>query len=82
MMKILRRTPELVVLGGLVEDRLLSRQDLQMMSKLPKLDIMRAHLVHTLNTALSNTNTLVMSHQKTLSSHLDQYIKGKQEETE
>jgi len=85
LVSILRKTPELVLLGGLVENRIMSRDDILKVVKLPPLDIMRGELLAILSASASKTSRLLGKHQQELSVNLDQLIKqggGLKEATE
>ncbi|XP_046563579.1 39S ribosomal protein L10, mitochondrial-like [Haliotis rubra] len=79
MVKIVRRIPQLHLLGGLVDNYILSKEALIRNSKLPPLDITRGQLVTLLNMGAAKTHSLLGSHQQTLSRNLEQYIKDQQE---
>ena len=65
----------LSVLGGLVEDRILSRAKMQEAAKLPSLDVMRGELLTILSTSACKTSSLLGKHQTELSSILTQLVK-------
>ncbi|XP_067687389.1 large ribosomal subunit protein uL10m-like [Haliotis asinina] len=78
MVKIVRRIPQLYILGGLVDNYILSKEALMRNSKLPPLDITRGQLVTLLNMGAAKTHSLLGSHQQTLSRNLEQYIKDQE----
>ncbi|BFZ15650.1 hypothetical protein BsWGS_18689 [Bradybaena similaris] len=75
LVAILKKTPELQLLGGLVEDRILSRDDILNVAKLPPLDTMRGELLSILATSASTATRLLSRHQEELSNNLDQLVK-------
>lgn len=82
MWNILRKTPELIPLGGFVVDRLFTKNQLMAWSKLPALESQLGELVSILNlVGGGKTSSLLTSHQQTLSANLQQYHKQKSEES-
>lgn len=75
LIAILRKTPELQLLGGLVEDRILSRDMWMNIAKLPSLDILRGELVTILSASAAKTSRLLGKHQQDLSINLDQLVR-------
>lgn len=75
LMLLLKKIPGLQLLGGLVEDRILSRGDIQEAAKLPPLDIMRGELLTILSASASKTSRLLGRHQTELSLNLEQLVK-------
>ncbi|XP_041374691.1 39S ribosomal protein L10, mitochondrial-like [Gigantopelta aegis] len=82
MMKILQKSREVYVLGGLVENYLLSKEGLQRCAKLPGIEGLYGELVHVLNSCASRTHSLLGQHQQTLSSYLEQHVKQEQDDSE
>ncbi|XP_046326470.2 39S ribosomal protein L10, mitochondrial-like [Haliotis rufescens] len=79
MVKITRRVPQLHILGGVVDNYILSKEALIRYSKLPPLDVTRGQLVTLLNMGATKTHSLLGNHQEKLSRNLEQYIKDHQE---
>ncbi|RUS87717.1 hypothetical protein EGW08_004558 [Elysia chlorotica] len=75
LMLALKKIPELQLLGGLVEDRILSRAGMMDAAKLPPLDIMRGELLTILSTSARKTSSLLNRHQTELSANLSQLVK-------
>ncbi|CAG5128483.1 unnamed protein product [Candidula unifasciata] len=75
LVALLKKTPELQLLGGLVEDHILSRDDILNLAKLPPLDIMRGELLSILSASASTTSRHLSAHQEELSNNLDQLVK-------
>ena len=61
--------------GGLVENRIMSRDELLNAAKLPSLDVVRGQLVSLLNSSASNTSRMLAHHQGALSANLTQLVK-------
>jgi len=75
LIKLLKKCPELQLLGGLVENRIMSRDELLNAAKLPSLDVVRGQLVSLLNSSASNTSRMLAHHQGALSANLTQLVK-------
>lgn len=79
---ILRKAPELVILGGFCQDRLMSKNQLQEYTKLPPIEQLLGELVSCLNLVSgARTSALLNAHQQNLSTNLQQYHKQKSEES-
>ncbi|CAG2241222.1 MRPL10 [Mytilus edulis] len=77
-LKILKKIPDFIVLGGLVENSLYSKDGLTHYSQLPNIEQLRGELVSVLNMAAGGkTHSLLESHQQTLCRNLTQYVKQK-----
>ncbi|XP_050361486.1 39S ribosomal protein L10, mitochondrial [Nymphalis io] len=74
MFKILRKTQQLIVMGGIIQDKLLSKNDLLEFSKLPSLDIVRSQLCSVLQSAGSCLVGQLNQNQQMLVSHLEKHI--------
>ena len=64
-----------VFTAGFVEDRLLSRDRLLEVAKLPHIDVLRGETLSVLESNPANTSQLLIHHQQTLSMYLEQFIK-------
>ncbi|XP_050315170.1 39S ribosomal protein L10, mitochondrial-like [Anthonomus grandis grandis] len=71
MLKILKKFPAVVLMAGIYENRLVSKDDLQYYSTIPSLEVAQAGLVQTLNAAGSQLVSNLNAHQTTLVSHLE-----------
>ncbi|XP_064597929.1 large ribosomal subunit protein uL10m-like [Liolophura sinensis] len=80
MMKITRKVTHMALLGALVENRILSREEVTHYSTLPDLPMVRGQLASLLNSAASKTHRLLGSQQLRLSTNLEQYIKQRTED--
>jgi len=69
-----KKLPELTLLGGLVEDQLMTRDTLIRYSQLPDIDGVRGQLVSVLAAMANQTHSLLGEHQRRLSFNLSQYL--------
>ncbi|ENN78717.1 hypothetical protein D910_03627, partial [Dendroctonus ponderosae] len=72
LLQVLKKFPQLILLAGIYENRLLSKEDLVKYSKIPNIQAAQSELVHTLNTAGSQLVSSLNRHQTTLVSRLEQ----------
>ncbi|XP_054742271.1 39S ribosomal protein L10, mitochondrial [Anastrepha obliqua] len=82
LLRITRRVPQMLLLAGIVDERLLSRNEFVAYSQLPGLQAVRGELAQTLNMAAGHLVQQLETHQKNLVNVLDVHAKGKAEETE
>ena len=75
LIKYERKVPEFTLIGCVVENRILSRRELQEMVKLPSLDQSRGELLSILGHQQQRTLQLLQSNQQQLSTNLSQMIK-------
>ncbi|CAJ1079941.1 S ribosomal protein L10%2C mitochondrial [Xyrichtys novacula] len=75
MLKTLRGSPQMTLVGGCIENTLLSVQGLQNYSKLPSVTVVQGELVSGLTMMTSRTASLLQRHPTHLSALLQQYIK-------
>ncbi|KAJ8320692.1 hypothetical protein KUTeg_002279 [Tegillarca granosa] len=81
-MKLVQKMPEIIPLGGLMNNKLLSRPDLEKIRKLPNIETLRGELVSILSqSAGRETHRLLGSHQQTLSTNLTQLVKQSHEDS-
>lgn len=80
LLRLTRKTPQLLLLAGIVDNTLLSRNEFIAYSQLPGLQAVQAELVHTLNTAACNVVQNLEAHQNNFVNILDVYAKS--DETE
>lgn len=74
LLRISKRIPQMVLLTGIVEQRLMSRNQLQEFAALPTLDVARAQLVGVLQQAAGNQIVQhLQAHQTQLCAALDAY---------
>ncbi|EDV33454.1 uncharacterized protein Dana_GF20722 [Drosophila ananassae] len=76
LLKITRRVPQMVLLGGIVEKTLLSRNELMAYAQMPGLQAAQAQLVQTLNQAAGNLVQQLQAHQNSFVQVLDVHAKG------
>lgn len=75
ILKILRRSPTLLLLAGIIDKRMLNRNELETYSKLTDLTTARAQLVALLHSAGGGRLVQDLTfHQQTLTQQLDQHI--------
>ncbi|XP_052612299.1 39S ribosomal protein L10, mitochondrial isoform X2 [Peromyscus californicus insignis] len=75
MVRILKSVPFLPLLGGCVDDTILSRQGFVDYAKLPSLDLLQGELVGGLTRLMAQTRYLLQHQPSQLTSLLDQYIR-------
>ncbi|ALC38548.1 mRpL10 [Drosophila busckii] len=76
LLRITRKVPQMVLLGGIVESTLLSRNQLMEYAQMPNLQTMQAQLVQTLNMAAGNVVQQLQAHQCNLVRALDVHAKS------
>ncbi|XP_067624731.1 large ribosomal subunit protein uL10m [Eurosta solidaginis] len=76
LLRITRRCPQMILLAGIVDERLLSRNEFMAYAQLPGLQAAQGELVQTLNMAASNVVQQLETHQKNFVNVLDVYAKG------
>ncbi|KAL1779287.1 39S ribosomal protein L10, mitochondrial [Sigmodon hispidus] len=79
MIRILKSVPFLPLLGGCVDDTILSRQGLVDYAKLPSLDLLQGELVGGLTCLMAQTCYLLQHQPAQLTSLLDQYVRQQRE---
>lgn len=83
LLKTLRKIPNILLMGGLIDGRLLSKDGFTAYSKLPPIEQARGELCTILNLAAGGrTSSLLESHQQTLTMNLDQLIRQSSDETD
>ncbi|KAJ8264657.1 hypothetical protein GJAV_G00152200 [Gymnothorax javanicus] len=80
MLQVLRAAPQMVLMGGCVENSLLSLQGLVSYSKLPSLTTLQGQVTSGLSLQTSQTAALLQHHPNRLSALLQQHLLQKQEE--
>lgn len=70
----IRKQPKMDILGGEIDDKLLSRKGLMDYSKLPSLTEQHGHLLQTLTEHSRRLTTLLEQNQMNLSGNLSQYV--------
>lgn len=76
IIKISKRTPQLILMAGIIDNRLLSKNEVLKYSTSEGIDAARAELVATLNFATSNLHSTLQNHQQNLVTLLDAYARG------
>jgi large subunit ribosomal protein L10 len=75
IMKIIKKVPQFSLLCGIVDDRLLSKNEFIEYSKLPSIDILRSQFCNVLNLAGSQIVQNLQSHQSNLVNILDAHVR-------
>ncbi|XP_072229710.1 large ribosomal subunit protein uL10m [Leuresthes tenuis] len=75
MLSSLRASPQMTLLGGCIDNTLLSSQGIVSYSKLPSLTVVQGELVSGLTMLTSHTASMLQHHPAHLSALLQQYIK-------
>jgi len=70
LLKLLKKMPTHILLGAMVQGRLLTRAQLTWCSSLPDISILRAELCSILSSSSSNISQNLMHHQQNLSMSL------------
>ncbi|XP_011554640.3 39S ribosomal protein L10, mitochondrial [Plutella xylostella] len=73
LLKILKKAPQMVVLVGIIEDRLMSKNELMEFSQLPNIDVARSQLCSVLQSAGSSIVGQLQQSQQMLVGHLDKH---------
>lgn len=71
VLKVLKKTPKIILLAGSLGDRYLSRNDLENFAKLPDISIVRAQFVATLNSVGGQLTNHLQAHQSNFAYMLD-----------
>lgn len=79
ILKITKKVPQLILLAGILEERLMSKTEIVKYAAMPNLTAVRAEFCSVLNYATKNLNDNLMSHQQTLVRMLDGHAKGSDE---
>lgn len=82
LLRTIRASPQITILGGCVEESLLSAQGFVSYSKLPSLTVIQGELVSGLTMLTSQTAALLQRQPTHLSALLQQYIKQQSGEKE
>lgn len=81
LLKTTRKVPQMLLLAGIVDNTLLSRNEFMDYAKLPGLQAAQAELVHTLNMGASTLVQNLEAHQNNFVNVLDVYAKSAESET-
>lgn len=82
LLNIVKKAPQLILLAGIVENRLLSKNELVDLSKLPNLTTARAQFVGVLNSVGAGLVSNLQAHQSNLCNLLDMHAKSKDTESD
>jgi large subunit ribosomal protein L10 len=80
MLKILKKVPQMNLLCGITEGRLLSKKEFEDYSKLPDIQIVRSQLTNVLNMAGQQLVQHLQSHQSNLVNILDAHVRENSKE--
>lgn len=80
MVRILKGVPFLPLLGGCIDDTILSRQGFINYAKLPSLDLVQAELVGRLSVLTAQTHALLQNQPLHLTALLDQHVRQQPKE--
>lgn len=75
IMKILKKFPQMHLMCGVVDGRLLSKNELTDYAKMPNIDIVRSQFCHVLNMAAGQIVQNLSAHQSNLVNILDAHVK-------
>uniref|UniRef100_A0A3B1K3C4 Large ribosomal subunit protein uL10m n=1 Tax=Astyanax mexicanus TaxID=7994 RepID=A0A3B1K3C4_ASTMX len=78
MLRVLRSSPQMILLGGCIENTMLSREGILNYSRLPSITTVQGELVGGLTLMTSQTVSMLQRHPAHLSALLQQYIKQNQ----
>jgi len=76
VLKLLRKAPQIILLGGIVDNQLLSKNELVSYSQLPNLAIVQAQFAANLHLAGGSILNKLQAHQSNLCYLLDAHAKG------
>lgn len=86
VLKILKKIPQIHLLCGVIDDRLMSKNEIVDYSKMPSIDVVRSQFVNVLNMASSQLVQNLTSHQSNLVNVLEAHVRANEkpasEETE
>merc|ERR1712062_501966 len=82
LFNLTNKMPELILLGGVVDNRILTRAGLTQFAASPPIESLHGELSCLLNSAAQKTHSLLNSHQQNLTVNLQQYIKQNTEGTD
>ena len=78
LMRLLKKTPEIILLSGIIDGTLMSYQDLINYSKLPSHEMMLAQVSHTLSRVASSITNNLSRPLIELNTNLSLYVKEKE----
>lgn len=82
MIKIIKKIPQMHLMCGVVEDRLLSKNELVAYGNMPDISVVRSQFANVLNLAASQLVQNLESHQSNLVNILDAHARLNQQESE
>lgn len=75
MLKVLKKIPQMTLLCGIAEGRLLSKNEFTNYAKMPDIQVIRSELANTLNMAGIELVQCLQSHQSNLVNILDAHVR-------
>ncbi|KAH8298044.1 hypothetical protein KR018_005006, partial [Drosophila ironensis] len=81
LLRITRKVPQMILIGGIVDETLLSRNELMAYAQMPGLQAAQAQLVQTLNQAAGHLVQQLQAHQNSLVQVLDVHAKSADQDT-
>lgn len=75
VLKIIKKIPQIHLLCGVIDDRLMSKNEIVDYSKMPSIDVARSQLVNILNMAASQLVQNLKTHQENLVKVLDAHVR-------
>ncbi|XP_002736666.1 large ribosomal subunit protein uL10m-like [Saccoglossus kowalevskii] len=80
LLKTVKNTPKIILLGGKVENKLMSVNHMVDYSKLSSLAVLQGQLVSILSTPAMKVSSLLQANQQQLTANLQQYAKQQSQE--
>lgn len=80
MLKAIKKTPQMTLLCGVVENKLLSKNEFTNYASLPDIDIVRSQFTNVLNLAASQIVQNLQSHQANLVNILEAHVRENSKE--
>lgn len=82
VLKIIKKIPQMHLLCGIIDDRLLSKNEITDYSKTPSIDVVRSQFVNVLNMASSQLVQNLTSHHSNLVNVLDAHVRANEKPNE
>lgn len=82
VLKIIKKIPQIHLLCGILDDRLLSKNEITDYSKMPSIDVVRSQFVNVLNMASSQLAQNLASHQSNLVNILEAHVRASERPSE
>jgi large subunit ribosomal protein L10 len=82
LLKVLKKVPQLTLLAGVAEGKLLSKKEFEDYAKMPDIQVVRSQFTNVLNLAASTLVQNLQSHQSNLVNILDAHVRENQKPSE